>query len=165
MKYCILMLLAVLLLPAQAKAAACYPPLEQEAEQLVRLHSQLMVITLSCRTTSDGTPLPPAYQKFTKTYLQNIKDAERALINWHRKNNGGNGISRLDRLRTEFSNEYSRTLALLTPARYCEAYRNYVAQAANFDRLELGRTLLAMRDDYRGRIPPCQPIRQASAAK
>jgi len=160
MKYCAFLMFCALLLPNLAQAATCYPAAVQEAEQLVRLHSELMVVTLSCRTTSDGTPLPPAYRQFTVTYLEKIKEAERLLMDWHRQHEGGNGTAKLDRMRTEFGNEYSRRLAQMSPPTFCDQYRNYVVKAASFTPDDLKTTLYKMRADYHGRVPAC-PVQEA----
>lgn len=160
MKYWALLLLA-LILPVPAMAGACYPVAEQDAEQLVRLHSQLMVITLSCRTGADGTPLSPAYQQFTKTNLTQIKAAENTLMQWHRQHGGGNGEARMDKIRTEFHNEYSFKLAKQTPLGFCAANRDYVLKVANLTGAALTETLHKMRLDYHGRVPACV-IRQAA---
>ncbi len=150
MKYALFALLGLLTLPLPAVAAGCYGAAEQEASQLVRLHSQLMVITLSCRTTDTGEPLPPAYQKFTQTHLQAIKDAERRLMLWHK---GGTG--KLDRIRTDFSNEYSRELARMSPKGYCDAYRNYVVTASGFSQPQLGQELQKMAAGYSAKVKAC----------
>ena len=150
MKYALFALLGLLALPLPAVAAGCYGAAEQEASQLVRLHSQLMVITLSCRTTDTGEPLPPAYQKFTQTHLQAIKDAERRLMVWHKGSTG-----KLDRIRTDFSNEYSRELARMSPKGYCDAYRNYVVTAAGFSQPQLGQELQKMAAGYSDKVKAC----------
>lgn len=162
MKYSALLMLALsLCVPGTAGAAgSCYDAEQQEAEQLVRLHSELMVITLSCRTAADGTSLVPAYQKFTQSNLQRIKDAEQSLMSWHR-GHGGSGEAKLDRIRTNFHNEYSIRLAEMSPAAFCTAYRDEVVKMAALNAPALTQTLDKMAVSYRGAVPGCK-IRQAA---
>ena len=52
------LLLIIMFFSAPAFAAsACYSPAELQAEHLLRLHSELMVITVTCRTGSQGEDL------------------------------------------------------------------------------------------------------------
>ena len=51
-------------------AASCYTMEEAEAEQGIRIHSELMVIGLNCQHMkfSDGTNLYLEYREFTKEH-------------------------------------------------------------------------------------------------
>lgn len=148
------LILLAMLLPSVAQAGMCYPPAEQEAEQLVRLHSGLMVMTLCCRTDSKGAPLPEAYQKFTSKNLDRIKTAERTLMKWYSKQGSG-GAAKLDKIRTEYSNEYSQKLAHLSPVEFCNTYRDFVIEAANFSPEQLDKTLQRMRQEAQGKGGIC----------
>lgn len=138
---CAWLLLVALSTPAAA--APCPPKPGQEAEQLVRLHSHLMVITLSCRTGGDGKPLAVPYQSFTQTNLQRIKDAERLLMQ-------RGGASKVDRMRTNYHNELSIKLAQLSPSTFCLTYRDDVAKAAALTSAALTEKLDAMALEGRG---------------
>lgn len=135
-------LLALLATPAMA--ANCTPTPGQEAEQLVRLHSHLMVITLSCRTGGDGQSLAAPYQAFTQTHLQRIKDAESLLMQQR------GGASKVDRMRTDFHNEFSIRLAQLSPSTFCLTYRDDVAKAAALTSAALTEKLDDMALEGRG---------------
>ena len=51
-----------------AEAAGCYSAVESEAEQGIRIHSELMVIGLNCAhmADADGNNLYVQHSKFTK---------------------------------------------------------------------------------------------------
>jgi hypothetical protein len=152
---CLGLILSSVALPlSQGHAAACYNAAEQNAEQLVRLHSQLMVITLSCRTTATGVPLPPLYGNFTNTNINTIKAAEQTLMQWHRAHGKG-GAAQMDKIRTTFSNDFSQKLAKMSPTGFCAQYRDYVQTAAGFTPAQLQSTLQAMQGEYRSQITPC----------
>lgn len=121
-----------------ALAASCAPSPGQEAEQLVRLHSHLMVITLSCRTGGDGQSLTTPYQAFTQAHLQRIKDAEHLLMQQR------GGASKVDRMRTDYHNEISIKLAQLSPSTFCLSYRDDVAKAAALNEAALTERLASM---------------------
>ena len=152
------MILAAMMLlvavPTHA-AARCYSSDEVKAEQLLRLHSELMVITVTCRQGSMGRDLPMAYAKFTRDNIAALHDAEAKLIAFYKKNYGGSGIERLDKLRTRLANEYGQQIANLSAPLFCAQRRDKVTslcdaqQAAISD--EVGRLCLAARTEEK----PC----------
>lgn len=144
-------LCALLLATVNPAFAACFSAQDQENEQLIRLHSQLMVITLTCRTDSTGVPLPAGYQHFTTTHLNKIKNAERTLMQ-----KLGGGTARLDRLRTEFGNEYSRELAKMSPLDYCATYRDTLWPTVRLAEPELKAKLAGMQKGYKSRTKACK---------
>lgn len=115
-----------LLVAAPALAApACYSPAELEAEQLLRLHSELMVITVTCRVGSGGESLTTAYTGFTNRNISALHQAERAMVNYYDEH-GGQGQDRLDKLRTKLANEYGQKIADMSAQPFCDAYRDKV---------------------------------------
>jgi hypothetical protein len=140
--------------PVMAKPAQCYTLETKKAEALVRLHSQLMVVTLSCRTDSKGAPLPAAYQQFTHQNLRQIQTAEKNLIQWHRQNGGA---SKLDKIRTEYGNEYSNELAQLSPQGFCDKHRDTVIPTAALSPPQLEEQLQKMAAEPNGKIGLCNP--------
>ncbi len=134
--------LAALALPAEA--AACYGHKEMHAEQLLRLHSELMVITAICRNGSAGQPLPQAYGSFTKTHIGVLHDAEQTLIDYYGATLKGNSTRHLDTLRTRLANEYGQKAATMTSPRFCAAFRDKVVhyRAASAEEVENEARLL-----------------------
>ncbi|MDP9127612.1 MAG: hypothetical protein M3N08_05055, partial [Pseudomonadota bacterium] len=63
-----IMVLMLLAAPEVRAAAACYTPAELQAEQWLRLHSELMVTTVTCHQSSLGENLVPFYTRFTQTH-------------------------------------------------------------------------------------------------
>ncbi|HUY67932.1 MAG TPA: hypothetical protein VMV79_01350 [Alphaproteobacteria bacterium] len=114
-----------LAVPASA-ASACYTPAELHARQVLRLHSELMVIAIACRTGSDGENLINAYTGFTQDNLDTIRDAEQTMIRYYSRHDGGSGIPQLDTLRTRLGNEASQQMALMSSPVFCAQYRDMV---------------------------------------
>jgi hypothetical protein len=105
---------------------ACYTPAQLEAEQLLRLHSELMVITVACRQGSGGEDLVPAYTGFTRNNLSLIHDAEQTLIHFYAARDGDTGVPQLDHLRTRLGNECGQELALISAPVFCQRNRDKV---------------------------------------
>ncbi len=112
--------------PAAHAARACYGNEETHAEQLLRLHSELMVITALCRSGSTGQPLPAAYGSFTQNNIDLLRGAERTMMAYYKGTARGNATSHLDRLRTLLANEYGQKAATMTSPHFCAAYRDKV---------------------------------------
>lgn len=153
-----MMIFAVMLLVAVSPphaAARCYDPDEVRAEQLLRLHSELMVITVTCRQGSLGRDLPGAYAKFTRDNIAALHDAEAKLIAFYKRNYGGNGIDRLDKLRTRLANEYGQQVANLSAPIFCAQRRDKVATLCDAQPTavadEVGRLCVAGRTEEK----PC----------
>lgn len=154
---------ALLPLSAQAKSQQCYSPTELEAEMLVRLHSELMVVTLSCRTSSTGQPLPAVYSQFTQNHLHQIRGSEKALMSWYRKNGVSSPQAKFDKLRTELANAYSQQIADMSPVAFCDKYRDYAALADRWDVKAVGTEVQNMIKTHPGHAPLCSQTASKSA--
>jgi hypothetical protein len=104
----------------------CYTMDEIRAEKLLRLHSELMVITVTCKQSSTGRDLVRAYTGFTKQNINQIKEAEKTMSSYYSANYGGDGISRLDTLRTKLANEIGQQIADVSAPTFCASKRDLV---------------------------------------
>jgi hypothetical protein len=124
----LLTLIAVLLSMSTQAADQCYSVNELKAEQLLRLHSELMVITVTCHQGSRGENLVPAYTGFTKENIKQLHQAEKVMMHYYAAIYGGNGVAQLDKLRTKLGNEYGQKIADISAPLYCSQYRDKVLQ-------------------------------------
>lgn len=129
--------------PASA-ATACYAPKQLRAEQLLRLHSELMVITVTCRQGSDGHSLAPAYTFFTRRNLRLLRDAEQTMLAWYKSTNNGDPVGNLDQLRTRLGNEYGQKAATISAPKFCAKYRDKVPLFAGAAPADLDKQLRRM---------------------
>lgn len=106
---------------APAKAPACYNRKEHAAEQMVRLHTELMVIGLTCQSIFPEHNTFVKYQEFTIKNRAVLSEAEGALIS-HFQRNGGGGTSRFDTYRTELANQISRRVGVIGSYSYCQQF-------------------------------------------
>jgi len=117
----------IVLLPAPAFAARlCYLPAESNAEQVLRLHSELMVTAITCRAGSRGQDLVRAYTAFTHDNIDMLQNAEHTMIGYYKERFGGDGISHLDVLRTQLGNEAGQDVADDSAPLYCRQFRDRV---------------------------------------
>lgn len=125
---------------AAAPAPACYSPPEFEAEQALRLHTELMVIGLKCQEAyKDKNPFG-AYNQFTQTQKTALAAWEKRLIGYFgRAGGGGSGsaTARFDSFRTGLANEASRRVATIGATEYCEAMVPLAVQAATLSPAEV----------------------------
>lgn len=106
---------------APAKAPACYNRKEHAAEQMVRLHTELMVIGLTCQSIFPEHNTFVKYQEFTIKNRAMLSEAEGALIS-HFQRNGGGGTNRFDTYRTELANQISRRVGVIGSYSYCQQF-------------------------------------------
>ena len=96
----------------------CLPFQNAYSEQVIRLHTQMMVTGLTCAEAFGQPDLQNQYRQFTADHADTIREAERlTLIRL-----GGN-VSDFDRYRTEIANGEALMVTDLGSFRYCQARR------------------------------------------
>ena len=156
--------LGVMAFPAFA-AQQCYSSNEVEAEQLLRLHSELMVITVTCHQGSHGENLIPAYTDFTKNHIAALHDAEKTMIEYYHTTYGGNGIERLDKLRTKLGNEFGQKIADISAPIFCQQYRDKVLQMCSASNKEVQAEVERLTGDTKSYVKQCSPEQTRIAKK
>lgn len=136
MKRTILPLLFLLLMGAvPAWASSCYSRAEAEAEQGLRIHSELMVIGLNCQKMRfrDGTNLYGEYSKFTRNNIDIFAGYEDKLLAYYTKRGDANPEATLNTLRTVLANNISNSAARMKPDQFCNRYAGRIFQVAAMD--------------------------------
>ena len=115
-----------------ASAAQCYMPKEAEAEQGIRIHSELMVIGLNCqhKATANGKNLYTAYRDFTGVHEKLFAAYERVLMKHYKANGDSNPEATLNTLRTTFANKISNDAARMRPDMFCARYAPRIEKAS-----------------------------------
>lgn len=110
-------------MPVMAFASACYTQQEMEAEQGLRIHSELMVIALNCQHIAGGNESPYAqYQAFTKRHADIFGKYEQ-VMQLHFEHAGADKPERaLDTMRTKMANKISADAAKMRPAKFCQTF-------------------------------------------
>ena len=147
-------LVVFLLLPAQAKASSCYSPAEAEAEQGIRIHSELMVIGLNCTHmgAKAGINLYGQYRQFTADHGDLFAAYEKILLKHFRETGSSNPEADINALRTRYANKISKDSAGMRPDIFCSRYAPRVLKASEMSRQDIRQ--------WAATIYPSHPVSQ-----
>jgi hypothetical protein len=134
---------------------ACYSAAEYDAEQAVRLHTELMVIGLTCNAIEADRKLFSKYQQFTTKNRASLMNWEKVLIGHFREIDKSNPTRKFDDFRTVVANEIAQRSALLTPPVFCQTHSDIVDQALALSDSDLKRYLSDGKNGEIGVAPPC----------
>jgi len=135
--------------------SACYSAAEYDAEQAVRLHTELMVIGLTCNSIEADRKLFAKYQQFTTKNRTSLLNWEKVLIGHFSQTGKSNPTRQFDDFRTVAANEVAQRSALLTPPVFCQTHSDIVDKALSMSDAELKRYLSSEKADEIGLAPPC----------
>ncbi len=143
---------------SQAMAAQCYSRSEAEAEQAIRIHSELMVIGLNCMNMRfrDGTNLYRTYHNFTRANSDMFQGYEQTLVDYFRKAGHDQPERSLDTLRTVLANNISNSAARMKPDQFCNRYAGRVLQASGMDRSTLRQWASTFHPSHPVSRPICE---------
>ena len=120
-------------------AEACYSSKELEAEQGVRIHSELMVIGLTCMKMPEGQKLYSKYKTFTAKNASLIAKYETDIIAYYGKQGVAKPEKKFHTLRTNLANEISRRAIKMSTLSFCKKYSSHLDRALAMDRQKLRR--------------------------
>ncbi len=129
----------IMISASSAQAAGCYSKAEIEAEQGIRIHSELMVIGLNCQHMGarEGLNLYSEYRKITARHSKLFEKYESILMAYFAKNGGGKAEAQLNTLRTGFANKISNDVAAMRPDVFCSRYASRITQASAMNQNEV----------------------------
>lgn len=122
-----------------AMASGCYNKREAEAEQGIRIHSELMVIGLNCAHMADanGNNLYVEHKKFTSKHADLFSRYESILMAYMKRNGVRNPEKALHTLRTDFANKISNDAAQMRPDIFCKTYASRIEKATQMERQDI----------------------------
>jgi hypothetical protein len=120
------------MLASPAWAKTCYTKEEAEAEQGLRIHSELMVIGLNCQHVSSAEEknLYVQYREFASEHAELFVDYEEKLMQYFKKQGLKDPEAALNTLRTEFANKISYGVARMRPDVFCSRYSPRITKVA-----------------------------------
>jgi hypothetical protein len=137
--------------------SGCYRLDEAEAEQAIRIHSELMVIGLNCQTmwkTGDGRSLYAKYRIWTAQHGKLIAEYEGRLIGYFLRQGAGDPEALFNSMRTEFANKVATDAARMRPDAFCAQYAPRIDKVASMD----DRTYRRWAATFFPGHPPTHPV-------
>lgn len=152
-----LVLALCLILPSTAWAESCYTKREAEAEQGIRIHSELMVIGLNCAhmPAGKGKNLYAEHRKFTASIGDLLATYERIIMDYLKRTGEPNPEKKLHEIRTNFANKISKDAADMRPDKFCKAYAPRIEAVSKMDELAFRRWAATPFPDYPVSKPLC----------
>ena len=156
LKVTILLFLMAFLTPSSA-FSKCYSRAEAEADQGIRIHSELMVIGLNCQTIGarHGLNLFGEYREFTGDHADLFARYEDILMNFYSKN-GGTPKKQLNDLRTTYANKISKVAASSRPDVFCARNAIRIEKASAMQRQDLRRWASTLYPTHPVSYPLCE---------
>lgn len=124
------LLAAFIAMPAKAD---CFNQAQAEAEQGLRIHSELMVIGLNCMGIMRDPTLYSRYQSFTRQNHDLIDGWERTMISYY------GSEKKFHDFRTQIANKVAADSARMRPDVFCHNNANRMNKALAMNRAELQR--------------------------
>ena len=145
----------VTLLSSAPAFASCFGPTEYEAEQGLRIHSELMVIGLTCQKMPGGSALYRKYQNFTMKNQNLIAGYENNLISFYRQEGDNDPDAELNTLRTVLANQISRHAIRMSMASFCQHFGGRIDKALGMDEKTLRKWARQEWPDVHTSRPRC----------
>ncbi len=162
MKFFLSVLVSLLIFSTASYVYAneCYTKSEAEAEQGIRIHSELMVIGLNCAhmASANGSNLYMEHKKFTAKHADLFAEYENTLMDYMRNNNVKNPEKAMHKLRTEFANKISSEVAKMRPDIFCRTFSSRIEKAAGMSRENLRKWAATPFPGHEVSKPLCDEI-------
>lgn len=163
-----LVLTLVLLIAAPSMGfAQCYNAAQLEAEQGLRIHSELMVIALNCQhlNTTGGTPLNHQYEAFTRRHSNLIRGYEETIRAYFVSTGEAKPEAELHEFRTILANRIANEAVRLQSNTFCKAYSGRIIQANAMDEGQFRKWAQTVFPTYPLTQPICAGVQVATQQK
>ena len=141
---------------ATAAGSSCYSPTQFEAEQGLRIHSELRVIGLTCLKMPGKQDLYTKYQTFTSKHQSLITKYENDLISYYRAQGSKNPEKEFHTLRTGLANGISKHAINMSTASFCQHFGGRIDKALQMDQQKLRRWAQHVWPESPTSRPVCQ---------
>jgi len=134
--------------------AICYSDAEVEAEQAIRIHSELMVIGLTCQRISQKQNLYQKYRVFTKKHANLLSHYEQDMIGYYQRQGAASPDRKLHTLRTSLANSISEHAVRMNTVSFCKNFSQRIDIALGMDEDKFRTWAQKVWPEQ----PPTQPI-------
>lgn len=142
---------------ASARSPSCYRADEAQAEQGVRIESELMVIGLNCQamhSISGSQNLYVEYRQWVAKHNGVFSEYENRLINYYRRQGSKNPEASLHTLRTILANKVATDAAHMRPDLFCAKYAPRISKVSSMDDATIRRWSATFFPGH----PPSHPV-------
>ena len=148
----------VVLFAQNALAGACYSRLQAEAEQGIRIHSELMVIGLNCQHMAKryNMDLYSKYRAITSEHAGLFEMYEDTLMSFFKNNGDKKPEARLNALRTGFANKISNDVASMRPDIFCGLYAKRINRVSDMGESAIREWASTFYDSHPVSYPLCE---------
>lgn len=155
---CVALLFTAFFNVGTAHAKTCYTLDEAEAEQGIRIHSELMIIGLNCSHIRKvgGPALFTKYRKFTDEHEHLFEYYEEQLVNYFTRQGSKNPQKELDTLRTEFANALATDVARMRPDVFCYRYASRIEDVEDLTTSNIRKWASTFYDSHPVSNPICE---------
>ena len=125
---------------ANVNGSKCYRQDEAEAEQAVRIDTELMVIGLNCQSMPSipgSSGLYTNYRLFNQKHGKLLAEYEARLIGYYLRTGAPDPNGSLNRLHTEFANKIALDAAHMRPDLFCAQYAPRIGRVAGMTDADL----------------------------
>lgn len=125
---------------AQSREAICYTPSQFEAEQGLRIQSELMVIALTCiKAPGGGQAMYNKYQSFNSKNRGLISGYEAEMISFFRGNGLNASEAAINNFKTGLANDISQHAIRTSTAGFCKQFASRIDHALSMDQTKVRR--------------------------
>lgn len=137
--------------------AQCYSQVEAEADQGIRIHSELMVVGLNCQAMGarSGMNLYGDYRAFTSKHAELFGKYEKILMKFYQKNGMDPKVS-LNTLRTNYANNISDKAAKMRPDIFCAKNAERITRTKEMGELDVRKWASTFYEAYPVSYPQCK---------
>jgi|GEM_PF-1035003 len=133
----------------------CVSDEEISAEQMIQLHTTMMVTGLTCHGAFRDPDLFNRYQDFTVAHSDRIIDSQGTLERYLGRTRGGNLARLFDSYRTRMANHEAQQVMSMSATQYCRDQYDRFYAIAEFSPSDLEGYLNRAVDRYRDRYAAC----------
>jgi len=140
---------------ARAAGQACYRADEAQAEQGVRIKSELMVIGLNCAAMrTGGQNLYVQYRQWVAEHNKVFSDYENKLLAYYKRQGEKNPEASLLTLGTTLANKVATDAAHMRPDLFCAKYAPRISKVSTMDDATIRRWSATFFPGH----PPSHPV-------
>ncbi len=145
--------------PSGVVTSSCYTPADAEAEQAIRLRSELMVIALNCQESRfRGTPenLYAVYRQFVFDHGTQFAAYEKQMLDYFARSGAADPEAGLNEMGTVFGNKLALGVASTRPDIFCYQYAPRVRTLSRMSDEKLRQWAIASYTSHVPTHPMCQ---------